>query len=130
MILNHTINATSERRTTVDKIFERAKAWLKEPSPDNGAPEHDDVAEARIIISGLLNECSEKDLSFSAAIQNIDRKYERIQLLGSAINKAVQRFEEIERRDGGPDWRRAKDLLKSDLSLIKGGLLSISAESV
>ncbi len=109
---------------------ERAKAWLKEPTSDNGAPESDEITEARAVIELLLNECSENDLSFSAAMQNIDRKYERIQILGSAIHKAIRRFEEIERRDGGPDWRKAKDLLKSDMSLIKGGLLSISAEQL
>ncbi|MHB1051378.1 MAG: hypothetical protein ACYC09_14965 [Bacteroidota bacterium] len=111
-------------------IQERAKTWLKEPPPDNGEPEPSEIAEAREIIELLLNECRENDLSFSASMQNIDRKYARIKLLGSAIFKGIERIEEINRRDGGSEWRKAKDLLKSDLNLILSGLQAAYPESI
>lgn len=37
-------------------IVKRAKEWLDEPKPDNGAPEPDEFEEVREIISGLLLE--------------------------------------------------------------------------
>lgn len=37
-------------------IVQRAKEWLKEPLPDNGEPEPEEITEARAIIDGLLCE--------------------------------------------------------------------------
>lgn len=37
-------------------IVQKAKQWLDEPKPDNGAPEPDEFEEVREIISGLLLE--------------------------------------------------------------------------
>lgn len=37
-------------------IVQKAKQWLDEPKPDNGAPEPDEFDDVREIISGLLLE--------------------------------------------------------------------------
>lgn len=103
-------------------IKDRARKWLKEPPPDNGEPEPEDIASAREIILGLLNLCNDNDEQFDAVSKEADRRRERVMVLGRAISQAVRRLEEVERRGGGPDWIRAKELLKSDLHLIQGGL--------
>lgn len=109
-------------------IKDKAREWLNEPTPDNGEPEPEIISSAREIILGLLDLCDDNDESFNAVSKDAERRNERVIILSRAISQAVRRLEGIERRDGSPDWIKAKELLKSDLHLIQGGLQATCPE--
>lgn len=48
----------------------------------------------------------------------------------AAIEKAVERLEEIDERDGGVTWHKAKEVLGADLFLVLHGLRGALVESV
>jgi hypothetical protein len=82
-----------ETRVNEMEIVDKAHKWLKEPPPDNGVPEPVEIAAAREIILGLLNENEDlaQNVCSECSPENYGWIFNRVE--GKAVCGCIQEAE-------------------------------------